>query len=394
MSDDIVTLDTNAPEWALKNVTDSIRDTTSQMISEKNEAIKGEFFNFLYQTGISIADMGAATLVSGMNPTGMQIIMGTNAAADSIKTVTEKGGSIDEALLTGLTSGIFEALFEKVSIDNLFRTATSDTGKKLIYNFVKGFLSEGSEELCTEIANTFADALINGNNSEFNNSVYNYMADGKTAAEARSLAMVDTMKQMGLSFAGGALSGGLVSGVGGGINLMSANSQYSRAGNEIINNGNVDSVMQLADEIVKNQHDEDISYDLGAIEKYQKGIENKAFRTSSKADINTAVENRLGEFGVTDSKVVNRVTDAFIKGTEYRKTGNATVDKYATRVLSELRSSENATGRENFTNEWASPVVDKARTDAKTAAADKYRARDIGRLAGNVQNTYEFVLIS
>lgn len=385
-SDDIVTLDTNAPEWALKNVTDSIRDTTSQMISEKNEGIKGEFLNFLYQTGMSIADMGAATLVSGMNPTGMQIIMGTNAAADSIKTVTEKGGSIDEALLTGLTSGIFEALFEKVSIDNLFRTATSDTGRKLIYNFVRGFLSEGSEELATDIANNFADALINGNNSEFNNSVYNYMAEGKTAAEARSLAMVDTMKQMGLSFAGGALSGGLVSGVGGGINLMSANSQYSRAGNEIINNGNVDSVMQLADEIVKNQHNEDVAYDLDAIEKYQKGIENKTFRTSGNADINTAVENRLSEFGVTDSNVVNRVTDAFVKDTEFRKTGKATVDKYASRVLSELRSSENATGRENFTNEWASPVVDKARTDAKTAAADKYRARDIGRLAKNVQN--------
>ncbi len=386
LSDDIVTLDTNAPEWALKNVTDSIRDTTSQMISENNDGIKREFLNLLYTTGMSIADNVTLKYLTGLNPKVMQVIMGTNAAADGIKSVVESGGSVDEAILTGLTSGIFEALFERVSIDNLFRTATSDTGKKLIYNFFKGFLSEGSEELCTEIANTFADALINGNNSEFNNSVYNYMAEGKTAAEARSLAMVDTMKQMGLSFAGGALSGGLIAGVGGGINLMSANSQYSKAGNKIINNGNVDSVMQLADEIVKNQHNEDIEYDLGAIEKYQKGIENKTFRTSGKADINTAVENRLGEFGVTDSKVVDRVTNAFIKGAEYRKTGNATVDKYAARVLSELRSSENATGRENFTNEWASPFVDKARMDAKTVSADKYRARDIGRLAGNVQN--------
>lgn len=245
-SDDIVTLDTNAPEWMLKNVTDSIRDTTSKMISEKNEGIKGEFFNFLYQTGMSMADMGASYLAGGFSPTAYAMIMSSTVATDKIKSVTEDGGSIDEALLSGIVAGALEAIFEKIGIDNLVGAITKGTGTSVLKTFLSSALSEGFEELGTDIANSIADAIINGNNSEFNNAVYAYMNSGYSASAAQAAALTDLAKQFGLSFAGGALSGGVIGGVGGRINKISYNNTIREVGKKINSFGNTAEFIDYA----------------------------------------------------------------------------------------------------------------------------------------------------
>ena len=117
ISDDIITMDTNSPEWGLKNYTDTVRGTTSEIISEKNPGIKGEFFNFLYQTGMSTADFLSTAAVSGFAEPATLLIMGSNAAIDTMKNVTNNGGGASDALLMGALTGLFEALCEKVSVE-------------------------------------------------------------------------------------------------------------------------------------------------------------------------------------------------------------------------------------------------------------------------------------
>ncbi len=302
-SDDIVTLDTNAPEWALKNVTDSIRDTTSQMISEKNEGIKGEFYNFLYQTGMSMADMGASFVAGGFNSTVYPLIMSSNAAADKIKTVTENGGSVDEALLSGLMAGAFEAIFEKIGIDKLVENITSSAGKSVFKSFLNGFLSEGLEELGTDIANSVADALINGNNSEFNNKIYAYMQDGYSAKEANAMALTDLAKQYMTSFAGGGLSGGILGGVGGSINKAGYNSQLRDVGKSINESGNVQELIDFAkesgydtDKVLKLYENSSVAqklHEIAVAEAQEKATAEKNNNSEVDASIE-GVKNKLG----------------------------------------------------------------------------------------------------
>ena len=246
-SDDPVILDINAPEWALKNATDEIRQTTSQMITDKAETdFGGEVGNFFYQTGMSLADMGASYLAGGFNPTAYAMIMYSTAATDKIKSVTENGGSIDEALLSGIVAGALEAIFEKIGIDNLVGAITKGSGTSVLKTFLSSALSEGFEELGTDIANSIADAIINGNNSEFNNSVYAYMNSGYSASAAQAAALTDLAKQFGLSFAGGALSGGVIGGVGGRINKISYNNNLREVGRKINSSGNTAEFIDYA----------------------------------------------------------------------------------------------------------------------------------------------------
>ena len=388
VSDDIVTLDTNSPEWALKNATDTIRETVSEKIENEGIGKSGKFGklgSFLYQTGMSMADFITTTTATGFQEPLTLAVMGTNAAVDSMKEVTERGGTVSEAVLTGFLSGVFEALFEKVSVENLFRAVQTNTGRKYLYNVFKGFVSEGSEEVATDLANTVADALININNSEFNNNVISYMNSGCDVTEAKALAAKDSVVNLAASFAGGALSGGIIATVGGGISLRQANKQYASIGNDIQANGNEDLLMQAGREVAAQNPD--IQYDLGVIDKRNQKAYNKEYSLQEKAVIPEAVGNRLTELGMNEADSgtnAKAITDKYLKGKPFKSDNNI-----ANRVYTELLSSENETGRENYTNQWAADARNQIESKAKENAKGKvkYKASEIGRLYSDVQNT-------
>lgn len=228
------TPDTNSPAFMFQNARDTIRGTVGEEILKSvDNQTAANVSNFLYQTGMSIADF----LSMSMLPQPVSLtLMGTNAGTSAATEVVRKGGTTDQALLTGFAAGAAEVVFEKLSLENF--NALKATGKSGVKNRVLDILkqmgTEGSEEAFTDIANLITDNLINGNISDYNLAIQQYIDSGMSQEEARKKANQDFAKQVALDFAGGALSGGVVGGAGVAINVQN----NANLGKQILNSEN------------------------------------------------------------------------------------------------------------------------------------------------------------
>ena len=178
------------------------RDTVRGAVSEDMSG----FGQFLYSTGMSMADMATLLPLGKVGTLGMFF---TSASTSTAKNVLERGGSTDNALKSGLAAGVAEVLFEKFSLDNLFKASSPSTIKQ----FVKGVLQqsgiEASEEVFTELSNEITDRWINGGLSEYEQNITTYRLMGMSEEQARLQASKDFGIKILEAGAGGALSGGV-----------------------------------------------------------------------------------------------------------------------------------------------------------------------------------------
>lgn len=197
------------------------------MRAKVSENINNDFGSFLYNTGMSMADF-ASLLPLNAVPGGQALslgIMGTSAGVGAANEVINNGGTIDNAVKTGIASGIAETLFEKFSLEQLsaFRASGKSTFRAAVGNVLKGAFTEGSEEAFTDLANRLTDDAINKDLSSYNLAKKNYMEQGMNESEAENAASWDFWKNVGLDFAGGAISGGVLNLATAGVNLAGAN---------------------------------------------------------------------------------------------------------------------------------------------------------------------------
>lgn len=180
------------------NTRDTVRGAVSKDMSG--------FGQFLYSTGMSMADMATLLPLGKVGTLGMFF---TSASTSTAKNVLERGGSTDNALKSGLAAGVAEVLFEKFSLDNLFKASSPSTIKQ----FVKGVLQqsgiEASEEVFTELSNEITDRWINGGLSEYEQNITTYRLMGMSEEQARLQASKDFGMKILEAGAGGALSGGV-----------------------------------------------------------------------------------------------------------------------------------------------------------------------------------------
>lgn len=171
---------------------------------------------FLYNTGMSMVDMMAMT---PMGTTGMSLIMGTNAAADSLIDAKARGLSDEQAMTISIISGAAEVIAEKYSLNRLFdgKIAVSSLKNSLIQGGV-----EASEEIVTELANTLADVFVLGDQSAFEDAISAYMEQGMNYMQAQNKAFVDVLADIAKAGAGGFLSGGIM---GGAVDVAKTNAQ-------------------------------------------------------------------------------------------------------------------------------------------------------------------------
>ena len=169
---------------------------------------------FLYGTAMSGLDSAFIAALGGgataaIGTTGgtaaingaASIILGSNAASETMMDVVNRGGSTDQAVAAGILSGAAETIFEKVSIDGLISKFKS--GERGFRAFLKNATlqgaSEASEEMATEIANVIADYYVNGGLSEIEQMRQSGMSDVEIANEIA--------KRVGVAGAGGFLMG-------------------------------------------------------------------------------------------------------------------------------------------------------------------------------------------
>ncbi len=195
------TIDINSDGFALERFTQETREGITEDMSG--------FGAFLYNTGVSIGE-NLVTLPFGGTITIAS--MAGSAFSSSAYDATKRGATAEQALAMGITSALVEGLTEKIGLDNLFKVAKGGIkgAKQVVAEALKQAGIEGTEELISEIANTLMDNAIMGEKSNYNINLENYVADGKSLKESQKLAMFDVLKNVGMAFASGALSGGVM----------------------------------------------------------------------------------------------------------------------------------------------------------------------------------------
>jgi hypothetical protein len=340
------------------------------MRAKVSENINNDFGSFLYNTGMSMADF-ASLLPLNAVPGGQALslgIMGTSAGVGAANDVINNGGTIDNAVKTGIAAGIAETLFEKVSLEQLsaFKASGKSTFRAAVGNVLKGAFTEGSEEAFTDLANRLTDDAINKDLSSYNIAKKNYMEQGMSEAEAENAASWDFWKNVGLDFAGGAISGGVLNFATAGINLAGAKIDMAQnkesniqIGKAVMADENFDLDLLIRQGLATDKNDRAYNY----AQKMQKLVETKGEGKISAGDVGNLMYLINREVG-KNPELVNKI--AQVKKQNTQEQSNQPVN-----AQNEQNTAQN--GQQN---------VEQAQASTAINATKKADTEDIGKMYG------------
>lgn len=356
-------------------VTNTIRGSVSEDMSGIG--------SFLYNTGMSMADSLATLAIGGA--TGLHgaadVILGGAAASQAITDAYDRGASDSQAMSVGLLYGTAEALFEHISLDKLrmFHTSAAagkKTAKTLVKDMLKQSFVEGSEEVCTDIANVISDAIVMADKSEINQTIAAYQADGMSEDEATRRAWLDWLGQTAQDFAGGMISGGMMTGGDMALNAGMRNANYRETGRQITANDYADILRRAAEE----SGDENIRKLAG--KKQTNRNTGKLYEATQEANLTQAVSDRLGALGTPENDVqeltglvVKQIKGQELTGKEQRKFD---ASKQAQRAASEYASLFTRDA-DRTTNAWARSHMRDAAELERNAIYGGARKTDAGQ---------------
>jgi hypothetical protein len=356
-------------------VTNTIRGSVSEDMSGIG--------SFLYNTGMSMADSLATLAVGGA--TGLHgaadVILGGAAASQAITDAYDRGASDSQAMSVGLLYGTAEALFEHISLGKLrtFHTSAAagkKTAKTLVKDMLKQSFVEGSEEVCTDIANVISDAIVMADKSEINQTIAAYQADGMSEDEATRRAWLDWLGQTAQDFAGGMISGGVMTGGDMALNAGMRSANYRETGRQITANDYADILRHAAEE----SGDENLRKLAG--KKQTNRNTGKLYEATQEANLTQAVSDRLGALGTPENDVqeltglvVKQIKGQELTGKEQRKFD---ASKQAQRAASEYASLFTRDA-DRTTNAWARSHMRDAAELERNAIYGGARKTDAGQ---------------
>ena len=206
-----------------------LRSAVSENIAEDSE-----IGAWLYNVGMSGVDSAVASVMPGGH-----LFLAADAATSTMRDLTNRGLSAEEAFFGGLAAGVFEGLFEKVSIGNfksLQKVSPLDI-KDVVKNVLKSTGVNASEEAATELANILYDTVMHGNSSQFNQLVEKYNGD-------KAKAFAELALQVGEAGLSGAVMGGGFGVTGSAVGYASNYGDVKATGQQIKSQGLADTVLE------------------------------------------------------------------------------------------------------------------------------------------------------
>ena len=211
---------------------------------------------FLYQAGTSALDSavnmavstGLVGTVGGAAGAGaqdaiaetMNWVMGSQVAADSVYEGIQNGKSNADALVDGIVEGAIEGFTEKYSVGDIIENMLS--GKAVWRKALRSFASEGAEEIASNWLNRAYDVVAKHDRGEVMSAYANYIAEGRTPAQALAAMVGDFAKEDSLSFLAGGLSGLAMSGTYAGVNRVILEANVTQTARAVIEAGEVQDV--------------------------------------------------------------------------------------------------------------------------------------------------------
>ncbi len=311
-------------DW--NNAANRVSKNTQELREGVKDDIGNEVGKFVYDAFASMSDSVATIPLNMLVPGATTVLLGSSAASSAMLDAHDKGASDSNAITTGVGAGIIEGLFEKVSLDKLI-DVRKNMSKKGLKNMLKGVakssMIEGSEEGFTEIANILWDSAVNGDLSDYNMALKQYMDQGMTESEAKKQTDRDMAKRIALNVGGGMLGGLLFALPTAGYFHFknSANMEIAEKGEKIIKSkkdvelkdyieNNYDKTSDVY-QLMKNidfESPEEVGYLSNAVElnEYQNSVQK-----FDEAMV-PAVESRLRELNVPE----NEAKDLAVKTVE------------------------------------------------------------------------------
>lgn len=212
---------------------------------------------FLYQAGTSALDSavnmavstGLVGTVGGAAGAGakdaiaetMNWVMGSQVAADSVYEGIQNGKSNADALVDGIVEGAIEGFTEKYSVGDIIENMLS--GKAVWRKALRSFASEGAEEIASNWLNRAYDVVAKHDRGEVMTAYANYIAEGRTPAQALAAMAGDFAKEDSLSFLAGGLSGLAMSGTYAGVNRVILEANVTQTARAVLEAGEVQDVI-------------------------------------------------------------------------------------------------------------------------------------------------------
>lgn len=313
----------------------AIRGQVSNMVNW--EIGNWDAFDFLYNTGMSMADSATSNFVFGSMGGAVQ---GLSAAAQATNDAINRGATKDKAFWSGILAGTFEGVFESISLGkfNALKETAVKSGYDVAKNIGKTMLVNASEEATTEIANIVADILMNSDLSQYETSVRNYMDQGMSESEARHKSAVDLALQVVEAGASGALMG-LGFGAGGSLNqYINYNANAAQQGAQIKQFGGQDALKQLALDMYTNKNGLDAAI----------GVRRASKVASNPSSLNVGkLAIQMGETGkkANVADVQSALVDKGVSKNDAKRIANYVLgmetfsDKEATEIANKIKSN-------------------------------------------------------
>lgn len=340
-------------------IASQLSDTARGAVMDEHDWKLGNWdaFDFLYGTGMSALDSAASAaagnLVGGaLANTGVGIkaagkvaeavgggILGLSAANSTMRDIKARGGNDDQAVIGGAVSGIFEGLFEKVSIGNFNKLKEVDprSMRDVAMNILKSTGVNFSEEAATEIANIAYDTIANGDISNYKLMIAAYEKQGLSEAEAKKKVAGDLALQVVEAGAGGALMGAGFGVVGSGLGYLNHRKQGTNITGKTVAGfagGEQTQIAQRLESLGENTQD---AVRLSAVvQKQAEGdkltrAEKRLFRGSENAQ-NVAAEIKNGTSDAAEDSQLSLKKDIETIKQEYKKAVNPKIVDFVERV--------------------------------------------------------------
>ena len=238
-----------SPAYNASRLSSGIRQSVMQGMNPTGQ--------FLYQAGTSALDSavnmavstGLVGTVGGAAGAGakdaiaetMNWVMGSQVAADSVYEGIQNGKSNADALVDGIVEGAIEGFTEKYSVGDIIENMLS--GKAVWRKALRSFASEGAEEIASNWLNRVYDVVAKHDRGEVMTAYANYIAEGRTPAQALAAMVGDFAKEDSLSFLAGGLSGLAMSGTYAGVNRVILEANVTQTARAVIEAGEVQDVI-------------------------------------------------------------------------------------------------------------------------------------------------------
>ena len=356
-TDEYVQLDNYSKYKLGTNVKSNIRQQTSKDIqraiadnggSEK----KQKFAVNLYNATMSMADNLARDAVTKdfYQSTGKMmaklVTYGTMASEVAVSTAQDsnaRGNDAFKSSILGIVGGVAEIITEEIGIDELLGSNNLDA--KYI---LKSTLSEGTEEVSSDLINLIADLVVSGDRAEVKQNYQQYINRGLSKKEAYTKAVGDFAEQVLWDFAGGAMSGGLFSATSAVNFSIAKNQTYSNIGSQIRNSKNpVQNIKDVVDTGLNSKDKKSKAYRLA--NKIQSELEQNAYENNSESlDYTQISDSRLGilqtynETEALKEKLQSEVKDENTGKVINKIISGERIDKKDTKIIKNDKEAINA----------------------------------------------------